>query len=89
MSFTKNHADQNKAMTERANQLVTESGFFNPPPPLKDQWEYGRYRQPFMDRITSQMAAEFPDVPRSRVSSRVSRALMKAHGDYVRKNKPS
>lgn len=87
MTFTKKHSDQNKAMTKRANELVAESGFFNPPPPMKNQWEFGRYRQPYLDRITNQIAGEFPDVPRRRVSSRVSRALMKAHGDYVRRNK--
>ena len=84
MSFTQQHADENKAMAARAYELVRESGFFNPPPPLKDQFEYARYRKPYYDTITAQMAEEFPDIPRRRVSSRVSTALMVAHGRWKR-----
>lgn len=83
MSFTQQHADENKAMAAMATELVKASGYFDPAPALENQYDFRDYAKPYAARIQKQMAEHFPNISKSRIRSQVSRAMMKRYSEHV------
>lgn len=87
MSFTKQMAEENRAMKERAVALLKEHGWsyeeqYNTP---LDERNRNPYYKRFFGLVKYQIVKEFPSVPEHRIGHQVVSAMNIVHGQQIKK----
>jgi heterodisulfide reductase subunit B len=88
MAYTKQMAEENRAMRKRAAELLQEYGW-NYDEERKHTDEYGQnpYHRGMHERISHKLSQEFPGIGPDRILHQVNQAIHNARGKAIKERK--